>query len=336
MWNYALRRLFGLIPVLFGISLLVFTFLRLIPGDPAVVMLGERASEEQVQALRERLGLNESLPIQYLAFLRQLVTGDLGNSVFSNLPVAEELAKRWPATFELAVAATLVAVILGIPIGIFAAVRKNSLWDNLATSLSLVGVSLPVFWLGLLLSYLFAVNLQWLPIGSRISTDVDASFNPITNFYLLDALLGLNWPALANIFGHLVLPAVTLGTIPLAILSRITRSAMLEVLSLDYVRTARAKGISERQVIMKHALKNALLPVVTIVGLQFGTLLGGAILTETIFSWPGIGSWVYEGILNRDYPVVQGGVIFVALTFVLINVLVDLSYALLDPRIQYR
>lgn len=301
-----------------------------------MVMLGERASEEQVQALRERLGLNESLPIQYLAFLRQLVTGDLGNSVFSNLPVAEELAKRWPATFELAVAATLVAVILGIPIGIFAAVRKNSLWDNLATSLSLVGVSLPVFWLGLLLSYLFAVNLQWLPIGSRISTDVDASFNPITNFYLLDALLGLNWPALANIFGHLVLPAVTLGTIPLAILSRITRSAMLEVLSLDYVRTARAKGISERQVIMKHALKNALLPVVTIVGLQFGTLLGGAILTETIFSWPGIGSWVYEGILNRDYPVVQGGVIFVALTFVLINVLVDLSYALLDPRIQYR
>ena len=195
---------------------------------------------------------------------------------------------------------------------------------------------MPVFWLGLLLSYLFAVNLQWLPLGSRISTDIDATFSPITKLYVLDALLKANFPALINILGHLALPAFTLATIPLAILSRITRSAMLEVLSLDYVRTARAKGLAENQVVVKHAFKNAMLPVVTIVGLQFGALLGGAILTETIFSWPGIGSWVYEGILNRDYPVVQGGVLLVAITFVLINLVVDLSYALLDPRIQYR
>jgi peptide/nickel transport system permease protein len=336
MWSYFLRRVTSLIPVLFGISLLVFAFLRLIPGDPAQVMLGERASAEQIEALQERLGLNRSLPEQYLAFVLQLLRGDLGNSIFSNVPIRDEIASRWPATFELAVAGTLLAVLLGVPVGIFAALRKNSFYDNLATSLSLVGVSMPVFWLGLLLSYLFAVNLQWLPLGSRISTDIDATFVPITKLYVIDALLKGNFPAFINILGHLALPAFTLATIPLAIMSRITRSAMLEVLSLDYVRTARAKGLGETQVVLKHAFKNAMLPVVTIVGLQFGSLLGGAILTETIFSWPGIGSWVYEGILNRDYPVVQGGVLLVALTFVLINLVVDLSYALLDPRIQYR
>lgn len=336
MWSYVLRRLLGLVPVLFGITLLVFLFLQLIPGDPAQAILGERGTPEQLEALREKLGLNKPLYVQYLTFVRNILTGDLGTSAVSTIPVAEELKRRWPATFELALAATLVAVVLGIPVGILAAVRKNSLLDTLSMSLSLVGVSMPVFWLGLLLIYLFAVNLHWLPTGGRLSTDLGIDFRPITGFLLLDGLLTLRLEVLGDAIRHLVLPALTLGTIPLAILTRITRSAMLEVLSQDYVRTARAKGLAERQVILKHALKNALLPVVTIIGLQFGTLLGGAILTETIFSWPGIGSFIYEGILNRDYPVVQAGVLVVATVFVLVNLLVDLSYALLDPRIQYR
>ncbi|MGM8837523.1 ABC transporter permease [Thermus sp. 93170] len=336
MWSYIVRRLLGLVPVLFGITLLVFLFLQLIPGDPAQAILGERGTLEQLAALREKLGLNRPLYVQYLTFVRNVLTGDLGTSAVSTIPVAEELKRRWPATFELALAATLVAVVLGIPVGILAAVRKNSLLDTLSMSLSLVGVSMPVFWLGLLLVYLFAVNLHWLPTGGRLSTDLAVDFRPITGFLLLDGLLALKPGVFLDALKHLVLPALTLGTIPLAILTRITRSAMLEVLSQDYVRTARAKGLAERQVILKHALKNALLPVVTIIGLQFGTLLGGAILTETIFSWPGIGSYIYEGILNRDYPVVQAGVLVVATAFVLVNLLVDLSYALLDPRIQYR
>ncbi len=334
MWAYTGRRLLGIVPVLFGISLLVFLFLHLIPGDPAVVMLGERAGPERIAELRNKLGLERPLPEQYLLFVGNLLRGDLGTSIFNQLSINEQLARRWPATFELAIAATLFAVLIGIPFGILAAVRKNSIVDNLATTFSLLGVSLPVFWLGLLLAYLFAVNLQWLPAGGRLSADVDAAFKPITGFYVLDGLFQPQ--SLGDAVRHLILPAITLGTIPLAILTRITRSAMLEVLSQDYVRTARAKGQTERLVIWRHALKNALLPVVTIIGLQFGTLLGGAILTETIFSWPGIGSWIYEGILNRDYPVVQGGVIFVALVFVVVNLVVDLSYALLDPRIQYR
>ncbi|WP_038055804.1 ABC transporter permease [Thermus amyloliquefaciens] len=336
MWSYVLRRLIGLIPVLFGITLLVFLFLQLIPGDPAQAILGERGTPEQLAALREKLGLNKPLHVQYFTFVRNILTGDLGTSAVSTIPVAEELKRRWPATFELALAATLVAVVFGIPVGILAAVRKNSLLDTLSMSLSLVGVSMPVFWLGLLLVYLFAVNLHWLPTGGRLSTDLAIDFRPLTGFLVLDGILTLKPQVLTDALRHLILPALTLGTIPLAILTRITRSAMLEVLSQDYVRTARAKGLAERQVILKHALKNALLPVVTIIGLQFGTLLGGAILTETIFSWPGIGSYIYEGILNRDYPVVQAGVLVVATVFVLVNLLVDLSYALLDPRIQYR
>ncbi|HEY9649799.1 MAG TPA: ABC transporter permease [Coleofasciculaceae cyanobacterium] len=335
MLDYISKRLLQLIPVLLGITLLVFTLLHLIPGDPAMVMTGERATPEQVEALREQLGLNQPLPIQYLTFLWNLIRFDFGKSIISGVPIAEEIKIRWPATFELSIAAMLIAIILGIPAGILAAVRKNSLWDNLTISSSLLGVSLPVYWLGLLLIYLFAVNLNWLPPSGRLSVDAGLHFKPITGFYILDSLLQLNFKILGDALSHLILPAFTLSTIPIAILARITRSAMLEVLSQDYIRTARAKGLPERWVILKHALKNALLPVVTIIGLQFGALLGGAILTETIFSWPGIGSWIYEGILNRDYPVVQGGVVFVAIAFVLINLLVDISYAFVDPRIKY-
>lgn len=335
MVRYIAKRLLNLIPVLLGITLLVFTLLHLIPGDPATVMAGERATPEQVEALREQLGLNQALPIQYLTFLWNLLRFNFGTSIITGVPIAEEIKICWPATFELSLSAMLIAVTLGVPAGVLAAVRKNSVWDNLTISSSLLGVSLPVYWLGLLLIYLFAVNLNWLPPSGRLSIDAGLNFKPITGFYVVDALLQFDFKVLADVLSHLILPAFTLSTIPLAILTRITRSAMLEVLSQDYIRTARAKGLPERWVIFKHALKNALLPVVTIIGLQFGTLLGGAILTETIFSWPGIGSWIYAGILNRDYPVVQGGVVFVAIAFVLINLLVDISYAFIDPRIKY-
>lgn len=334
--TYIVKRLLGLIPVLLGITLLVFLFLHAIPGDTATTLLGERASQEQVEALREQLGLNKPLPVQYLIFLGNLLRLNLGTSIISGIPIADELRVRFPATFELALAAIAIALVLGVPLGILAAIRKNRWLDNLVMSGSLLGVSLPVYWLGLLLIYLFAVNLNWLPPSGRISVDAALGFQPITGFYVLDALLQGNIPVLGDVLAHLVLPALTLSTIPLAILARITRSAMLETLNQDYIRTARAKGIAERWVILRHALKNALLPISTITGLQFGTLLSGAILTESIFTWSGVGSWIYDAILARDYPIVLSGVVFVAVAFVLINLLVDLSYAVIDPRVQYK
>ncbi|MEP0918736.1 ABC transporter permease [Leptolyngbya sp. DQ-M1] len=335
MSQYILRRLLGLVPVLFGITLAVFLLLRLIPGDPAIVLAGERATPEQIAALRTQLGLDRPLWLQYFAFVGNLLQLKLGNSILSGIPVIDEIRSRWAATFELSIAAILIAIILGIPAGIIAAVQKNRWQDQVTIAGSLLGVSLPVYWLGLLLIYLFSITLRWLPPSGRISVETGFNFQPITGFYLLDTVLRLNAPALIDVIAHLILPALTLGTIPLAIVARITRSAMLDVLSQDYIRTARAKGLSNYLVILRHALKNALLPINTTIGLQFGTLLGGAILTETIFSWSGIGSWIYEGILARDYPVVQGGVVFVAIVFVLINLVVDLSYALIDPRVRY-
>lgn len=335
MWIYIAKRILSLIPVLLGITLLVFAFLHLIPGDPATVLLGERATPEQVEALRSQLGLNQPLPMQYLTFLGSLLRFDFGSSIISGVTIIDEVSNRLPASFELTLSAIAIALILGIPTGILAATRKNSWLDNLTMSSSLIGVSMPVYWLGLLLVYLFAVNLQLLPPSGRISVETGFSFQAITGFYVIDSLLSLNFIALGDVLAHLILPAFTLATIPLAIIARITRSAMLEVLSQDYIRTARAKGVPEFLVIAQHAFKNALLPISTVTGLQFGTLLGSAILTETIFAWPGIGSWIYEGILARDYPVVQGGVIFVSIVFVLLNLVIDISYAFFDPRIQY-
>ncbi|MEE3717726.1 ABC transporter permease [Tumidithrix elongata RA019] len=334
MWLYILKRSLGVVPVLLGITLLVFCLLHLIPGDPAVVLLGERATPDQVASLRQQLGLNAPLPLQYLAFLTRLVQFDLGQSIISGIPIIAELRNRVPATVELSVAATTVAIAIGMPFGILAAVRKNSWIDRLMMTGSLIGVSLPIYWLGLLLVYLFAVNLRWLPPSGRLSTNLEMNFQPITGFYVLDGLLRLDFTIFRDAIAHLILPALTLGTIPLAIIGRMTRSAMLEVLSQDYIRTAKAKGLSDRLVILRHALRNALLPIVTVIGLQFGTLLGGAILTETIFAWNGIGSWVYDGILARDYPVVQGAVIVIASAFVIVNLLVDISYSFLDPRIR--
>ncbi len=335
MWLYVAKRCLGLIPVVLGITLFVFLLLHLIPGDPAIVLLGERATPEQVVALRQQLGLEQPLPVQYVRFLMQVLQGDLGRSILSGIPVAEELRLRFPATVELALGAMAIAIALGIPSGILAALRKNSGLDHGVMIASLVGVSLPVYWLGLLLIYLFAVYLHWLPASGRLSIDAGFAGQSWTGFYVLDALLQLNLPLLGDVVGHLALPAMTLSTIPLAILARITRSALLETLSQDYIRTARAKGVPAFWVIGRHALKNALLPISTVIGLQFGTLLGGAILTETIFSWPGIGSWIYEGILTRDYPVVQGGVMVVAIAFVVVNLIVDITYAWIDPRIRW-
>ncbi len=336
MPQYILLRLLRLIPVVLGITLVVFGFLHLIPGDPAVVLLGERATPEQVAALRQQLGLNQPLLWQYGAFLDRLLHLDFGTSILSGIAVIDEIRSRWPATFELSLAAMAIAISVGIPLGAIAAVGQRTWVDHLATTGALVGVSLPVYWLGLLLIYGFAVHLQWLPPSGRLSVDVGLTFQPWTGFYALDALLQLNWPVLGDVLAHLVLPACTLGTIPLAIITRITRAALLDSLTQDYIRTARAKGVPPWLVVGRHALKNGLLPVITTVGLQFGTLLGGAILTETIFAWPGIGSWLYEGILARDYPVVQGGVVLVAIAFVLINLVVDLSYFWVDPRIRVR
>ncbi|MFC3862684.1 ABC transporter permease [Deinococcus antarcticus] len=342
MGSYLIRRLFRTLLVMIGISLVVFVFVRSIPGDPATAMLGERATPEAAAALREQLGLNKPwffnpgnpLDAQYPKYLNALLHGDLGAGIKSNIPVKDDLKTRFPATAELSIAAMGFALLIGLPAGILAAIRRNSIWDNLATTISLVGVSMPVFWLGLLLSYFFAVKLGWLPPSARLGNETQ--IQPITGLYVLDSLLRGDFKAMWDAMKHLVLPAIALGSIPLAIVARITRSSLLDVLGQDYVRTARAKGLDFRAVNLKHALRNALLPVVTVVGLQVGALLGGAVLTETIFSWPGIGSWVYEAISQRDYPVIQGGVIFAALVVSIVNLLVDLSYAALDPRIQYR
>jgi peptide/nickel transport system permease protein len=340
--SYLIRRILRTLLVMIGISLLVFVFVRSIPGDPATAMLGERATPQAVKNLRTQLGLDKPwffnpanpLDAQYPKYVAALAKGDLGSGIKSNIPVRDELGSRFPATAELSLAALFFALVIGLPAGILAALRRNSVWDNLATTISLVGVSMPVFWLGLLLSYFFAVKLGWLPPSARLGNE--STLEPLTGFYVLDGLLrgkpAEAWDALR----HLILPAIALGSIPLAIIARITRSSLLDVLGQDYVRTARAKGLSQRTITLKHALRNALLPVVTVIGLQAGALLGGAVLTETIFSWPGIGSWVYEAISQRDYPIIQGGVIFAALVVSVTNLLVDLSYASLDPRIQYR
>jgi peptide/nickel transport system permease protein len=347
--TYLVRRIVGLVPVLFGVSLVLFLITRLIPGDPAIALLGERAPEAALQQLRQDLGL--SLPVwfnlsavsergllglfdsQYFHYMGDLLRGDLGRSIFSRIPVTDSLLNRFPATLELALAAMLIALVVGIPSGVYAALHRGRFQDTLIMTLALSGVSFPVFWLAIILIYLFAVILGWLPPSSRLG--VSTSLDPVTKLYVLDSILTRNWVALRDVLRHLVLPAIALGTIPLAIVVRMTRSSMLEVLSQDYVRTARSKGVGQRAVVTKHALRNALLPVVTVVGLSFGTLLSGAILTETVFSWPGIGRWVYDAISARDYPVIQGGILFVAITFALVNLLVDLSYALIDPRIQY-
>jgi peptide/nickel transport system permease protein len=333
MTSYIIRRLLSLIPTLFGVSIIVFLFLRMIPGDPALALAGEHATEANVERIREDFGLNKPLPEQYITYMGKVLRGDLGRSILSRRPITDEIRVRFPATLELSMCALIVALVVGLPAGIISATKRNSRIDNIAMVGSLLGISMPIFWLGLMLNWFFAVRLGWLPSVTRLDSSID--LQRITNLIIVDSILTGNAEALLNGIKHLILPAVALGTIPMAIIARMTRSAMLEVLEQDYVRTARAKGLAERVVTFKHALKNAMLPVITILGLQVGVLLSGAVLTETIFAWPGIGRWLYLSILSRDYPIVQGMALFITSLFLVVNLLVDLSYALVDPRIRY-
>ena len=332
MLAYIIRRIFILVPTLFGVSLIVFTMLHLTPGDPAELLLGERATEESLHALRDHLGLNEPLYVQYGMFLKRLIKGDLGETIRTRQKVWTEIRQRFPATIELSVVALLISCVMGIVLGIISATRQYSVFDYLSMIGALVGVSMPIFWLGLVFMLIFSLNLGWLPISGRLSIDVDLSV--ITNFYIFDAILTRNWIAFKDAIWHIIMPAVTLSTIPTAIVARMTRSAMLEVLRQDYIKTAKAKGLSQFKVVYKHALRNAMIPVITTIGLQFGVLLCGAILTETIFAWPGMGKWMYDAVMQRDYMVIQGGTLFISTLFILINLVVDLLYAVINPRIS--
>jgi peptide/nickel transport system permease protein len=334
MLSYSLRRVLLTIPILFGLSILVFAFVRALPGGPAIALLGERSTDAAEQQIEEELGLDQPLYVQYGRYLQNLLNGDLGTSTRTRQPITEELRLRFPATFELAIAAMLFAIVVGVPLGFIAAKRYQGLLDNSSLILSLIGISFPVFFLALLLKYIFSIQLGLLPTIGRI--DITRTLAHPTNFYVLDAIIAGDMAALGDVLRHLILPAIALGTIPLAIIARITRAAVLDVTSEDYVRTAHAKGLDPRVVDRRHILKNAMLPVVTIIGLQTGLLLTGAILTETIFAWPGVGSWMLEAIRFRDYAVLQGGILFFATLIVVVNLLVDISYAFLNPRIRFQ
>lgn len=322
-----------LIPVLFGVSLVVFVMVRAIPGDPAQILLGQAATPAQIAEVRSRLGLDQPLPTQYLLFLRDALTGNLGDSLTLGQPVTTVLLDRFPATLELTLAALLFAVVIGVPVGVIAAVRQYSLVDKITSVIALTGVSMPVFWLALVLVVVFTVQVDWLPFPGRVGNDT--SFTSYTGLYLLDTLITFNFPAFWDVLKHILLPAIALGTIPMAVVTRMTRSSMLEVMGEDYVRTAHAKGVAPWRVVFRHALRNAMLPTVTVIGLQFGLLMGGAILTETIFSWPGVGQIALESVNRRDYAMIQGIVLYGATLFVLVNLLVDVLYAILDPRVRY-
>jgi peptide/nickel transport system permease protein len=333
MLRYVVRRLLLLVPILLGVSVLIFFWIRLLPGSPAESLLGERATPELVAAYRERYGLDEPIYKQYVKYLRSVADFDFGVSVATHRQVTDEIKDRFPATVELAVGAMLFAMLLGIPLGFLAAKRYGGIVDHASLFVSLIGISIPVFFLAIILKYVFAVRLGWLPSVGRIDVTIEAE-HP-TNFYILDAILTRDWATLWDAIKHLILPAIALGSIPLAILARITRASVLDVQNEDYVRTARAKGLPPMTVDRRHVLRNAMLPISTIIGLQVGLLLSGAVLTETVFAWPGMGSWLRDAIFNRDYPVLQGGILFLAFVFVMVNLIVDISYAFINPRIRY-
>lgn len=333
MLKYILKRLALLLPVILGVSILVFLVMHVFTTDPASIILGQHATAEQVANLREELGLNKPLYVQYFDFIGGVFKGSLGNSLITKTSVTGEILARFPATIELAVAAIIIASIVGVIVGVISAVKQNSIVDYLSMIGALLGVSMPIFWLGLMLIVLFSVKLHWLPVSGRIQIGMEPAH--ITGFYLLDSLITGNMTAFKSSLQHLALPAIALASYSTAIIARMTRSTMLEIVKQDYIRTARAKGLFEKVVILKHALRNALIPITTVIGLQLGSLLGGAVLTETVFSWPGIGSYTIDAIMKSDYPVVQGAVMILAIVFVLVNLVVDLLYAYLDPRIKY-
>ena len=334
MIGFIIRRILAVIPTILGITIIIFMMLAITPGDPAELLLGERATKESLEAMREYLGLQKPLYVQYGMFLKRVAKFDLGETIWTRQKVYIEIMERFPATIELTLAAMILSSFFGILLGMISATKQYSWFDYTSMLGSLFGVSMPVFWLGLMLMLIFSLNLGWFPMSGRLGVDIDLTI--ITNFYILDSILTRNWTALKDTLMHLALPAIALSTIPLAIIARMTRSSMLEVLRQDYIKTARAKGLSEVKVVLKHALRNGLIPVVTVVGLQFGILLGGAILTETVFAWPGVGKWLYDGVVKRDYMVIQGGTLLVATIFVIINLIVDVLYAVINPRISVK
>lgn len=333
MLRYVVRRLLLLVPILLGVSLLIFFWIRALPGSPAEALLGERATPALVAQLRQRYGLDKPVYQQYWAYLKTTLSGDLGVSVATHRKVVDEIKQRFPATIELAIGAMIFAVGFGVPLGFFAAKKYGSFFDHATLVGSLLGISIPIFFLAILLKYFFSVKWQLLPSVGR--EDVTLNTPHPTNFYILDAIIARDWYALWDAIRHLILPAIALGSIPLAVITRITRASVLDVQNEDYVRTARAKGLPPLEVDRRHVLRNALLPISTIIGLQTGLLLSGAVLTETVFAWPGMGSWLRDAIFARDYPVLQGGILFLAVVFVMVNLIVDLSYALINPRIRY-
>ncbi len=335
MLKYIIKRILMLIPVLIGVSIIVFLIMRVLSPDPAPIVLGQHATQESVEVWREANGLNDPLLLQYWNFVTGAVQGDFGTSYYTKAPVMEEIMSRFPATVELALFAIIIASVFGIIIGIISAVKKNSLFDNAGMLVALVGVSMPIFWLGILLIIFFSGTLHWFPSGGRIDPLMSLGLDRVTGLYLIDSLIAGDMEAFSDALQHLILPGVALAMYSMAIITRMTRSSMLETLQQDYIRTARAKGVSEGKVIRKHAFRNGLIPIVTVIGLQLGSLLGGAVLTETVFSWPGIGSYTVACILKSDFPVVQGVVLLIATVFVFMNLLVDVVYAFLDPRIKY-
>ncbi|CAO3356537.1 ABC transporter permease subunit [Azospirillum palustre] len=334
MLRFILTRVSLVIPTFLGITFLTFILIRLVPGDPIEVRVGERGiAPERLAALRHELGLDQSLWQQFLDYVGNVLSGDFGLSLVTHNSVLSEFITLFPATLELALCAMLFATLVGLPAGILAAVKRGSLFDHGVMGASLTGYSMPIFWWGLLLILFFSVALGWTPVSGRL--DLVYYVEPVTGFMLIDTLMAGDYEAFRSALSHLILPTIVLGTVPLAVVARMTRSAMLEVLGEDYIRTARAKGLASGRVIGMHALRNALIPVVTVIGLQVGTLLGGAILTETIFSWPGVGKWLIESINRRDYPALQGGVLLIATSVILVNLLVDVLYGVLNPRIRH-
>lgn len=334
MTRFLARRVLLLVPILVGVSLITFLMLHFAGGDPAELKLGFHSTPEALQRLRGELGLNDPLPVQYGRFLLGALHGDLGRSYVTNADVSTEIMARFPATIELSLTSMAIAIVVGLVAGVISATRRHSVTDSVTTGAVLLGVSVPTFWLGMILIIVFAVSLHWLPVSGRIDPRLVAP-PTVTHLLTVDSLLAGNWAVFQDAFAHIILPAVTLAGWPAAIIARQTRSALMDVLQRDYVRTARAKGLRERAVVLRHALRNALLPVVTVTGLEFGTLLGGAVVTETVFAWPGVGHMVVDAIAARDYLLVQGAVLLFALVFALLNLMADVVYAFLDPRIRY-
>src|SRR5215207_2473156 len=334
MLRFVVRRLLQLIPILFGLSILLFAWLRLLPGGPASALLGERATPERVAAINRAYGLDQPIWVQYWRYLQRVIRFDFGESITDGRPVTQVLLDQFPGTVELTIAALLFATVVGIPLGYFAARRQGSALDGVSVVGSLIGITIPVFFLAFLLKYVFAVRLGWLPPSGRQDVRIDATH--ITNFFVLDGLLTREFDASLDAMKHLILPAIALGTIPLAIIVRITRAAVLDVVNEDYVRTAEAKGLTTAVIRRRHILRNAMLPVVTTIGLQLGLLLSGAILTETVFAFPGIGQAITGAIFNKDYALLQGIILMIAVLYVVINLVVDLLYGVLDPRVRVR